>query len=243
MICYTTTLINKVSGLKVKYEIRFHLFFYPLVNYDYLVPDPFGVTFTVADISAGVMMQCHNITIEDDTDVECNHDLTVGIDSVSPAVSADLSSNVAVTINDTVDGKLSIIGLLHLANYCSLFALFLHPHTRTQTHMCTHTHTHTHVRAHTHTIFPHAVSNIVYDFATTNSMVDESDGVVGVRLVISSPSQLFCDITVTIGTEDGTAGVLSRTFFFLSTSPREVQIPIYDSTNLIMCTVKNGLLQ
>ncbi len=113
MICYTTTLINKVSGLKVKYEIRFHLFFYPLGTQDYTTPDPFEVTFTVADISAGVMMQCLDITIENDAEVECNHDFTVGIDSVCPAVSVDLSSNVTVTIIDTVDGKLSLIGLFH----------------------------------------------------------------------------------------------------------------------------------
>ncbi len=71
------------------------------------------MTFTVADISAGEMMQCLNIAIDDDSDVECNHDFTVGIDSVSPAVSVDLSSNVTVTINDTIDGMLSIIGILY----------------------------------------------------------------------------------------------------------------------------------
>ncbi len=92
----------------MKYGIKFHLFFYPVAGEDYTTPVPFEVTFTVADISAGVMMQCLDITIDDDSDVECNHDFTVGIDSVSPAVSADLSSNVTVTINDTIDGMLSI---------------------------------------------------------------------------------------------------------------------------------------
>ncbi len=101
----------------MKYEIRYHVFFYPIVNEDYITPDPFEVTFTVADISAGVMMQCLNITIDDDSGVECNHDFTVGIDSVSPAVSADLSSNVTVTIDDTIDGKLLLVILLHSSNY------------------------------------------------------------------------------------------------------------------------------
>ncbi len=71
---------------------------------DYSPPAPFQVTFSAADISSGVAMQCLNITIEDDSDVECDHDFTVGIDSTSPMVSADLSANVTVTISDTVDG-------------------------------------------------------------------------------------------------------------------------------------------
>ncbi len=73
--------------------------------------------------------------------------------------------------------------------------------------MCTHARTRAPTHTHAHPIFSYAVSIIVYDFAPTSYTVDEGDGVVGVRLVISSPSQLFCDITVTIGTEDGTAGI------------------------------------
>ncbi len=102
-----------LSCYGVNYQLLHLFFLFSLVSEDYLVPVPLQVTFTVADISAGEMMQCLNITIEDDTDVECNHDFTVGIDSVSPAVSVDLSPNVTVTINDTTDGKISIIGLLH----------------------------------------------------------------------------------------------------------------------------------
>ncbi len=77
--------------------------------------------------------------------------------------------------------------------------------------------THARTQAHTYSrqlllySSPHAVSTIVYDFAMTAYAVNEGDGVVGVGLEITSPAQLFCDITVTIGTEDGTAGMIVRT--------------------------------
>ncbi len=72
---------------------------------DYILPAPFNVTFTSADFSAGVVMQCLNITIVNDTDVECDHDFTVGIESITPEVANDLSSTVTVTIDDSADGK------------------------------------------------------------------------------------------------------------------------------------------
>ncbi len=72
---------------------------------DYILPVPFSVTFPSADLSADVIMQCLNITIVEDSDVECDHDFTVGIESISPAASDDLSSTVTVNIDDSVDGK------------------------------------------------------------------------------------------------------------------------------------------
>ncbi len=72
---------------------------------DYIVPAPFSVTFSPADSLAGVVMRCLNITVVDDADVECVRDFTVGIESISPAVSTDLSSNITVNIDDSADGK------------------------------------------------------------------------------------------------------------------------------------------
>ncbi len=50
-------------------------------------------------------MRCLNITIVGDSDLECDHDFTVGIESISPAVSSDLSSSITVNIDDSVDGE------------------------------------------------------------------------------------------------------------------------------------------
>ncbi len=50
-------------------------------------------------------MQCVNITIVEDSDVECDHDFTVGIGSISPTVNDDLSSSITVNIDDSVDGE------------------------------------------------------------------------------------------------------------------------------------------
>ncbi len=53
-------------------------------------------------------MQCVNITIVEDSDVECDHDFTVGIGSISPTVNDDLSSSIIVSIDDSADGKPAI---------------------------------------------------------------------------------------------------------------------------------------
>ncbi len=50
-------------------------------------------------------MRCLNITILEDTDVECDQDFTVGIQSIIPDVSDDLPSSITVSIDDGGDGK------------------------------------------------------------------------------------------------------------------------------------------
>ncbi len=72
---------------------------------DYTLPAPFSVIFSPADSLVGVVTQCLNITIVEDTDVECDHDFTVGIQSIIPEVANDLSSTVTVNIDDSADGK------------------------------------------------------------------------------------------------------------------------------------------
>ncbi len=72
---------------------------------DYTLPVPFSVTFSSADLSADIIMQCLNITIVEDSVLDCDRDFTVGIESVTPAASDDLSSSITVSIDDSVDGK------------------------------------------------------------------------------------------------------------------------------------------
>ncbi len=55
--------------------------------------------------------------------------------------------------------------------------------------------------------FPPVVGTIDYQFQMDTYTVDERGGNIGVRLDILSPGNLFCDITVTLGTVDGTAGI------------------------------------
>ncbi len=72
---------------------------------DYTLPASFSVTFSSANLSANVAMLCVDITIVEDSDVECDHDFTVGIESISPTVNDDLSSSITVNIDDSVDGE------------------------------------------------------------------------------------------------------------------------------------------
>ena len=69
--------------------------------------DPTNDTLTVVFLN-GTMSNttmCTNITIVEDDVLECDHDFTVEITSISPSITVGTPSNVTVTIQDTDDGE------------------------------------------------------------------------------------------------------------------------------------------
>ena len=75
------------------------LFFLPVRNADYSVPDPLEVTFMDGSTFNGTT-SCATITIIDDFVLEGDHSFTVGITSTNPDVTTAMPSSSAVNILD-----------------------------------------------------------------------------------------------------------------------------------------------